>query len=209
MEQDVLSRVFEPFFTTKPKGKGTGLGLSVVFGIVKQSGGDIQVESGKGRGTTFTIRLPAVPGVKPLPQVKPAVGSAAGPGRGETVLLAEDDKRVRSICRSILASHGYTVLAASSGEEALALAGRHDGLIHLLVTDIVMPGLSGREAANRLLAARPGTRVLYISGYTGDDLGVADTSAAGRGFLAKPFTREAFLVKVRALLDAQAPAGRT
>ncbi|MBI5624079.1 MAG: response regulator [Elusimicrobia bacterium] len=205
MDESVLSRVFEPFFTTKTK--GTGLGLSVVFGIVKQSGGDIRVESRPGKGTVFRIHLPMVSGMKSQ-SARPLASAPALIGGGETVLLAEDDERVRSLCRHLLRSRGYSVLAAPDGEAALRLSSRHHGVIHLLVTDLVMPGLSGRETAARLRNARPETKVLYMSGYAGEDLARPGGIEEGAAFIGKPFTRSAFLGKVReALLGAAARVG--
>jgi len=197
MDSGTLARVFEPFFTTKPQGQGTGLGLAMVYGIVQQSGGHVWVYSEPGHGTTFKIYLPRIPGDKS------AVGAreepAARPG-AETVLLVEDEEMVRRLVRSVLELKGYTVLEASGGEEALKIAREHDGLIELLVTDVVMPGMSGRQVAERLRPLRPETRVLFMSGYTDDVVvrhGILDQEAA---FIEKPFTPVGFAQKVREVL---------
>ncbi|HEX8696051.1 MAG TPA: PAS domain S-box protein [Longimicrobium sp.] len=202
MDRETQERVFEPFFTTKPR--GTGLGLSTVYGIVKQSGGYIWVYSEPENGTTFRIYLP--------PVEAPAEEAASGPGaaaptRGaETVLLAEDEETVRRLARRVLQRSGYTVLEAADGEEALRVAGAHRGPIHLLVTDVVMPRLGGRDLAARLLAARPGLRVLYVSGYTEEAVQRHGVLDPGIGFLEKPFTAEALAERVRRALDEPAAA---
>jgi PAS domain S-box-containing protein len=196
MPAEVRARVFEPFFTTK--GKGTGLGLATVFGVVKQSGGHVLVESAVGAGTTFRVLLPAVAGSAPGPAAEPA----AGPARGaETVLLVEDEKGVRRIARLALEGAGYAVLEAADGPAAVAAAAAHPGPVDLLLTDVVMPGMGGRQLAEAVRRARPGVRVLYMSGYTDDAVlrhGVGDGTDA---FLQKPFTPRALAEKVRAVLD--------
>jgi two-component system, cell cycle sensor histidine kinase and response regulator CckA len=204
MSADVQSHVFEPFFTTKEAGKGTGLGLSTVYGIVKQSGGYVWVTSAVGRGTTFEVWLPAVPGdVDPrdlLPT--PARGVAlAAPGGRETVLLAEDEGPVREFVRDVLADAGYRVLDAEDPASALRLAAAHDGALHLLLTDVVMPGGTGRRLAESLLRARPAARVLYMSGYTDHTVFRHGLLEEGTPFLQKPFTPDALLAKVREALD--------
>ncbi len=202
MEAETRERIFEPFFTTKERGKGTGLGLSTVYGIVKQSSGMISVASEPGSWTQFTIHLP----LQEPEQAPPPLASRgrASPG-SETVLLAEDEPGVRAIGRELLALNGYLVLEAENGVEALEVAARHQGPIHLLLTDVVMPRMGGRELAERLAAARPGIRLLFISGFTDDTVvrhGVLD---AGVAFLQKPFTLESLSLKVREVLDAPAP----
>ena len=202
MDEATQARIFEPFFTTKEKSKGTGLGLSTVYGIVKQSGGSIFVYSEPGKGTAFKIYLPRaaeVPGERgPVAEKRPV---PALPQGAETVLVAEDDETLRRLIYEILQSSGYAVLEAGRGEEALRLAGEHAGPIHLLITDMVMPGMGGREVAGRLAALRPGTRVLFVSGYTDDAVVRHGVLEHGLAFLQKPFVPEALLRKVREVLD--------
>src|SRR5439155_1911701 len=166
MDAETKPHLFEPFFTTKPVGKGTGLGLATVYGIVKQFGGFIWVYSEPAQGTTFKIYLPLVDA-----EASASIPAAAPPEppRGtETVLLVEDAPQVRSVTRRVLERAGYVVLEASEGAVALQMAGRHVGPIHLLLTDLVMPGLGGRQIADELLRSRPETKVLFMSGYTDD-----------------------------------------
>lgn len=199
MDEEVLRHIFEPFFTTKESGRGTGLGLSTVYGIVKQSGGHIWVESEPGRGASFFIVLPRVD----LPAVQPVEIEASGPllGKG-TILLVEDEFEVRRMAAAILRSCGYDVLEAESGEAALAAARRRPALIDLLLTDVVMPGLNGRELAAHLHALHPGLRILYISGYPD----VPSLEAGGRdgaaAYLQKPFTPQRLAAKVREVLTS-------
>src|SRR5881397_1969037 len=200
MDEETQAHAFEPFFTTKPRGQGTGLGLAMVYGTVKQSGGFIWVYSEPGHGATFKIYLPRVDtpteaATLPAPTVQPARGS-------ETVLLAEDEPAVRAIAQQALERHGYTVLAAPSGAAALALAAQHAATIDLLLTDVVMPGMSGRDLADRLTAQRPGIRVLYISGYTDNAIVRHGMLEPGLAYLQKPFRPHALVRKVREVLDA-------
>ena len=199
MDAKTQARIFEPFFTTKGPGQGTGLGLSTVYGIVKQSGGSVWVYSEPGHGTTFRIYLQRVQEQVEAPQ---APSPGASPHETETVLLAEDDKTVRTLVRMVLQEHGYTVLAAPHGVEALRISEAHQGVIHLLVTDVVMPGMNGRELAQRLALARPDMKVLYVSGYTDDVIIRHGVLEAGIAFLQKPFTPDVLARKVRDVLDA-------
>lgn len=200
MDQQTQSHLFEPFFTTKEKGKGTGLGLATVYGIVKQSGSSIWVYSEPGHGTTFKIYFPRVEGVaEPLVTARSSVQAPTGT---ETVLVVEDHDGLRALALRVLARYGYTILEAPNGDEALRICERHQGAIDLLLTDVVMPGMGGRELADRLTSLRPGMRVLYTSGYTYNvsvDRGVL---AAGIAFLPKPYVAELLARKVRDVLDA-------
>jgi PAS domain S-box-containing protein len=202
MSAEVKARLFEPFFTTKEKGKGTGLGLATVFGIVKQNKGHIRVYSEPGRGTTFKIYLPHVAEGARIPSGQPREG-ATPPVRGsETLLLVEDETDVRELVRDILAAQGYRVLVAEDGVQALQVAQDHEGPIHLLITDVVMPRLSGKALADQLRASRPEMGVLFTSGYTDNAIvhhGVLEESVR---FLSKPFELEALGRKVRDVLDS-------
>src|SRR5436853_788157 len=200
MDEETQAHAFEPFFTTKPRGQGTGLGLAMVYGTVKQSGGFIWVYSEPGRGATFKIYLPRVDA--PVESAAPPAPVERPPRGSETVLLAEDEPAVRAIARQALERQGYTVLAAPSGADALALAAQHGATIHLLLTDVVMPGMSGRDLADRLTAQRPGIRVLYISGYTDNAIVRHGMLEPGLAYLQKPFRPDALVRKVREVLDA-------
>jgi PAS domain S-box-containing protein len=204
MSAETAAHIFEPFFTTKEQGKGTGLGLSTVYGIVEQSRGCIQVQSEIGRGTTFTIHLPRVE--EPLPAGPPADAAPRLRTTSRTVLVVDDEPEVLDLATEILKRVGYSVLQAGDGAAALELAARHDGEIHLLVTDMVMPGMSGRDLAGRLRALRTGLPVLYISGYVQDATARAALAGEHSAFVAKPFTPEVFTDRVRELL-ATAEAG--
>jgi two-component system cell cycle sensor histidine kinase/response regulator CckA len=197
MDAETQRHIFEPFFTTKPRDRGTGLGLSMVYGIVKQSGGYIWADSEPGHGTTFKVFFPRVEG--PRDDAEAVAAGSSPPGR-ETVLLAEDEDSVRRLARRILEEAGYTVLEAREATEALATSEAWDGPIDLLVTDVVMPELNGRELAERLSALRPGIQIVYISGYTDHDV-LGGVVGPGNNFLQKPFTPEALATKVREALD--------
>ncbi|GIE82630.1 hypothetical protein Aph02nite_85800 [Actinoplanes philippinensis] len=198
MPIEVAERAFEPFYTTKGSGEGTGLGLATVYGIVTQAGGEVTLTSEVGLGTTITVLLPA--GAAPAePETR---GEPAGTvGGGETLLVAEDEDALRDVAGRILTGAGYRVLLAEGGAQALELAARHDGEIDLLVSDVVMPGMLGKELAERLVVARPGTRVLYMSGYAQPVLASQGTLDPGVALLEKPFTAGDLLTAVRRRLD--------
>jgi signal transduction histidine kinase/ActR/RegA family two-component response regulator len=200
MDAETMSHVFEPFFTTKGVEKGTGLGLSTVYGIVKQSGGEIAVESEIGRGTRFLVYLPRVEEtIEP-----PPAPAAPVPERGrETILLVEDEPEVRLLARELLEAQGYTVLEASGGNQALRLAATCDERIHMVLTDVVMPHMDGRQLVERLSAMRPGIASLYMSGYTEDAVLRYGVLSAQTAFLGKPFTADGLMRAVRAVLDAR------
>jgi nitrogen-specific signal transduction histidine kinase len=199
MDAATQAHIFEPFFTTKEAGKGTGLGLSTVHGIIKQSSGHIWVYSEPGRGTTFKIYLPRVEeAAMPL---QPAVAPAASLRGPETILVVEDDESLRSVICQTLRSYGYTVLEAHHGNEAILVCGRHRGPIHLVLTDVVMPGLSGGELMERLAPLGRQMKVLFMSGYTEDTAALQNLLAAGAPFLEKPFKMTTLAQKVRAVLD--------
>ena len=198
MSEAVRGRIFEPFFTTKPVGKGTGLGLSTVYGIVAQSGGQLDVDSAPGRGTTFRVLLPAV--VAPV-TATPAAGIAAVPSGAETILVVEDDASVRRLVHRVLAQLGYTILEADDGEAALARSAEHPGRIDLLLTDVVMPTLGGGAVAREIRARRAGIKVLYMSGYIDDEVVRHGVESATDAFLQKPFTTQVLARRVREVLD--------
>jgi len=204
MDKETQSHIYEPFFSTKEAGKGTGLGLSTVFGIVKQSAGTIRVHSRPGHGTTFKVYFPRCEGeAAAVVQVE-----AATPLRGgtETILLVEDAAALRGLTRRLLQNCGYTVLDSGDPAEALRIATRHPGPLPLMITDVVMPGLSGPALAAKLAAARPETKVLYTSGYADDAVAQHGVLGPDCAFLEKPFTRDALVRKVREILDWSAEA---
>jgi PAS domain S-box-containing protein len=211
MSPETVAHIFEPFYTTKESGRGTGLGLSTVYGIVKQSGGYIWVYSEPGRGASFKVYLPRV---EQAPEALPAVKPASGQEKGtETILVVEDQPQVRELARMALSEKGYTVLATSSPEDAESACARHGAEIHLLLTDLIMPGITGRELAKRLTARHPKMRVLYMSGYTfgittqtGMQTGLLEDGVA---FLQKPFTPSVLSEKVREVLDWSVATSRS
>ena len=198
MDRETQARIFEPFFTTKEKGKGTGLGLSTVYGIIKQSGGYVFVQSELGRGTVFTIYFPRVDAASEALGAAPATLAAAG--GSETILLVEDEDSVRQLIRETLESRGYQVLQAANGHAALALAASRSDTIHLVITDVVMPGLSGHELVQQLLATRPTTKVLFLSGHAEETVATPLSSQSPQAFLQKPFTLQNLSRKVREVL---------
>lgn len=199
MDKPTRERIFEPFFTTKPLGRGTGLGLSTIYGIVQQTKGSITVDSEVDRGTTFKIYLPAVDSPAVVPAEQPDESRLDGQ---ETVMVCEDEESVRTLACRILERGGYTPLAAESGSQALEIAMSHAGPIHILVTDVVMPGMNGPRLAEKLCATRPDTKVLFISGYTGNAPVTMDMLPEDVEFLEKPFSLRSLLGKVRRVLDS-------
>ena len=199
MDPATQARLFEPFFTTKEPGRGLGLGLSSVYAIARQCGGGVLVSSRPGRGSSFRLYLPRAEGEVGTRQAKLAPDQARG---NETILVVEDEPLVKNLVSEVMRKSGYQVMEFTNGREVLARVKRHDGLIHLLVTDVVMPGMGGIELARHLAQGRPEMRVLFISGYTDDLVGRQGLLQSGRAFLQKPFTPDTLLHRVRALLDA-------
>jgi signal transduction histidine kinase/CheY-like chemotaxis protein len=200
MDATTKARLFEPFFTTKEQGKGTGLGLSIVYGIVKQNGGEILVYSEQGQGTVFKIYLPAV---SAEPEVlAPPAESANQKAGSETILLVEDEHQVRTLARAMLAARGYQILEAASGPDALHLLENHDGGLHLLLADVVMPGMSGEQLAAKVRAVRPGVRLLLMSGFMGAHVVEPELLQSETPFIRKPFTAALLHRKVREVLDS-------
>jgi CheY-like chemotaxis protein len=205
MDQQTQDNVFEPFFTTKEQGKGTGLGLSTVYGIIKQSRGYIFVESETGRGSTFRIYLPQIEdAVEPAPPVLPL---SSFPAEGsETILLVEDEECVRQLVRETLQMKGYKVIEADSGDAALRIAASHAGRIDLLISDIILPGMTGQQLAKQLVIGHPTTKILYVSGYTEEVIIHQGMLDAGTAFLQKPFRLQELARKVRQVLNTKAAA---
>jgi two-component system cell cycle sensor histidine kinase/response regulator CckA len=198
IDKNTQAHIFEPFFTTKAPGQGTGLGLSTVYGIVKQSEGYVWVYSEPGKGARFKIYLPRVDAAaEPISRARNPVSV----GGSETILLVEDDDAMRVLTQSCLEGGGYVVLSAANAESAVRSATAHDAPIHLLLTDVVMPGISGPELAKSLSASRPETKVLYMSGYTAELIAQQGVLNRDISLLEKPFTKEGLLRKVRQVLD--------
>ena len=197
MNQATRENIFEPFFTTKERGRGTGLGLATVYGIVKQNGGVIHVVSRPGEGAAFSIYLPRISGPSPAGDTSPAEARGRG---SETILVVEDHEGVRGLIVGALELSGFKVLQASGGAESLLLASQHRGPIHLLLTDVIMPGMTGKDVSEQLLAQRPEARVLFISGYSGELIAHRGILAAGVDYLSKPFTPDSLVAKVREVL---------
>jgi len=200
IDDSIQPRIFEPFFTTKEVGKGTGLGLASVLGIVQQSGGTLTVDSAPGAGTTFSIYLPACEPMTAGVETR-ASAVAPGPGVGKTILVTEDEPQIRKLIGRTLKRAGYAVIEAASPAEALDRSSGHSGTIHVLMTDVVLPGMNGRQLAERLTAARPGLRVLYMSGHAGGVVAGRSVLEKGVAFLPKPFTPSVLLAKLHDVLD--------
>jgi nitrogen-specific signal transduction histidine kinase len=199
MSEETRRNAFEPFFTTKEVGKGTGLGLATVYGIVKQSGGGIFIDSAPGRGATFRILLPAVDPSCLVGEVRPQTKAPAG---SETVLIVEDEDAVRSLVSRVLRRGGYNVLEGRHGPDALRVSRKHHGYIDAVLTDVIMPGMSGPDLVKQLVNARPSLKVLYMSGYTQDEVLHYGVSQNTPGFIQKPMSPDALARKVREVLDA-------
>jgi PAS domain S-box-containing protein len=198
MPPEVAARAFEPFFTTKPKGEGTGLGLATVYGIVTESGGDVQIASEPGVGTSFILLLPATDEAVQQAEVRPAADRRGG---GETIVVCEDEPAIREVIRRILDRHGYQVIICDGGTAAIEQARQYDGPIHLLLTDVVMPKMLGKDVAEAVRTERADVKVLYVSGYARPVLAGAGTLDAGVNLLEKPFSEEVLLAAVREVLD--------
>jgi CheY-like chemotaxis protein len=199
MSADVQTRIFEPFFTTKEVGKGTGLGLSTVYGIVEQLGGNVTFQSELGAGTSFSVSFPRID-LRTADPDPMGHGPRVATGGAETVLLVEDEAAVRALARRALEEHGYRVLVAGNGREALSVLALHEGPVHALVTDVVMPEMGGRELVERLCPARPEMRVLFVSGHADDASVRSGIDTYGAAYLQKPFALDALVATVRALL---------
>jgi CheY-like chemotaxis protein len=200
MDEATLSQIFEPFFTTKPAGVGTGLGLAMVYGVVKQSGGFIWAYSEPGMGTSFEIYFPRVPGKDTESETTQTVSTLSEDG-SETILLVEDEQMVLNLTASVLKNAGYKVVTASTPKQALEAVARQTDPIQIMITDVVMPGMSGPTLANTLLSAYPEMKLIFMSGYTGAAVVENSFIRPGSAFLQKPFSPDALKAKIRALLD--------
>ena len=199
MTPEICARIFEPFFTTKERGKGTGLGLALVYALVEQANGIVRVESTPGVGTTLSLYFPRLDAISEASE--PDVPQSETLNGHETILFAEDEDSVRAVATAALERHGYRVLAAANGDSAIAISRAYSGNIDLLLTDVVMPGMSGREVAENLRVMRPGIQVIFASGYTDDEGLLGDVRKDERSFLQKPFTALDLVRRVRAALD--------
>jgi len=199
MDEETQLRIFEPFFTTKERSKGTGLGLATVYGIVKQNAGYIFAHSEPGQGATFKVYLPRVEGE--ATSFEKEQGPMNGFRGSETILLVEDDDTLRDLAKKILQRHGYSVLDAHNGEKALRVTDKHHGPLHLILTDVVMPGMNGREVVERLQSLRQDIKVLYMSGYLDNGIAPHGILDPGINFIEKPFTPKSLVMKVRRVLD--------
>jgi CheY-like chemotaxis protein len=202
MDKETLSHLFEPFFTTKVMGKGTGLGLATVYGAVKQNNGFINVDSKNGEGTTFTIHLPRHVGAEGVAEARADAAPAVPRGR-ETILVAEDEPAILKMIKRVFERQGYTVLTASGPGEALRIAKEHSGEVHLLLSDVVMPDMNGRDLATCLMGLYPHLKLLFMSGFTADIIAEKGVLDAGVNFIQKPFSKEELAAKVRAVLDGE------
>jgi len=202
MDKQTQARIFEPFFTTKEQGKGTGLGLATVYGIVRQNNGFITVHSEPGQGTTFRLYLLRHTATEAEVEVEPETARVVT--GTETVLLVEDEAPLLRLASRLLRALGYTALVAENADEALRLAAEHPGEIHLLLTDVVMQGMSGRDLYTQLSPTRPGMKCLFMSGYTADAIGARGVLDEGMHFIQKPFSKAALGVKLRDVLDGKA-----
>jgi CheY-like chemotaxis protein len=201
MPPNVIDRAFEPFYTTKPNGEGSGLGLATVYGIVTQAGGNVRIYSEPGLGTTVTMLLPVTGQLPPVPEPSPAKPEG---GAGTTVLVVEDESALREVTRRILVRNGYRVMVAANGQEAIDIAARSPDHIEVLLTDVVMPQMQGKEVAGRIRALQPGIRVLFMSGYTQGLLGAQGVLEPGISLIEKPFSEATLLAKIRTTLRAPA-----
>jgi CheY-like chemotaxis protein len=199
MDKEIQSHIFEPFFTTKEQGKGTGLGLSTVYGIISQSGGIIEVRSHPGQGSTFEIYLPVEFSNEPVRE--PENRQQVFDQNNETILLVEDDEFVRDISKLVLSQRGYKLLVAENGEEAIKLSLSYPDPIDLIVTDVIMPNIGGFEVVDKIHKQRSDLKVLFVSGYTGQEIGLQEVANSKYDLLHKPFTPTQLLLKVREILD--------
>jgi two-component system cell cycle sensor histidine kinase/response regulator CckA len=201
IDPEIQAQIFEPFFTTKDRDKGTGLGLATVYGVVKQSGGYIAVDSENGKGASFSVYLPLLE-QSAADSAAPVPAAPVNTRGSETILLVEDAEPLRKLAEMFLKESGYCILSAPDGQQALQTARQHPGPIHLLLTDVVMPGMNGRVLGERLAPSQPGMKVLYMSGYTDTFIAGHGVLEAGTHLLHKPFTQETLTRKVREILDA-------